>query len=121
MKTKLTAIPRDPLKVPKPHSNPAAALIRDTLEHYGVTQADAASAMKISAAQLSDVIRQRKGVSATIALRFQACFGVPAEFLVRLQSQHDYRKAYHAKSAKILREVTALHGFTKADNLAAQK
>jgi len=67
-----TAIPRDPLKVPNPLSNPAAALIRDTLEHYGVTQAAATSAMKISTALLSDVICQRKGVSPALALRFEA-------------------------------------------------
>ena len=108
MKTKSTAIIRDPQKIPKPGSNPAAAMIRDTLEHYSVTQREAAAAMKISTAQLSDVIRQRKGVSAAIALRFQACFGVPADFLIQLQSHHDFRKAYHFKGSQIFREVIAL-------------
>lgn len=108
MKLKPTAIPRDPAKIPKPVSNPAAALIRDTLEHYHVTQVDAARAMNISTAQLSDIIRQRVGVSASIALRFQACFGVPGDFLIHLQSQHDFRKAYHTKGAEILREVQVL-------------
>lgn len=102
------SIPRDPLKVPKPLSNPAAALIRDTIEHHGVTQADAAAAMNISKALLSDIIRQRKGVSAAIALRFQYCFGVPADLIVRLQAQFDYQKAYHAKSDEIRREVRSL-------------
>lgn len=83
-------------------------MIRDTLEHFGITQVEAARAMKISATQLSDVIRQRKGVSASIALRFQACFGTPGDFLIRLQSQHDFQKAYHSKGADIRREVKAL-------------
>ena len=108
MTPKPTAIVRDPAKIPVPLSNPAAAVIRDTLEHYGVSQVEAAKAMKISAAQLSDVIRQRKGVSASMALRFQACFGVPGDFLIQLQSQHDFRKAYHSKNAEILREVKSL-------------
>ncbi len=108
MKTKPTAVLRDPAKIPVPLSNPAAAVLRDTLEHYGITQVEAAKAMKISPAQLSDVIRQRKGVSASMALRFQACFGVPGDFLIQLQSEHDFRKAYHAKNAGILREVEAL-------------
>lgn len=108
MKTKPTAIPRDSQKIPKPVSNPAAAVIRDTLEHYGITQRVAAKAMKISTAQLSDVIRQRKGVSAAIALRFQACFGVPGDFLIQLQSQYDFRKAYHSKGGQIFREVETL-------------
>ncbi len=108
MNTTITPIPRDPLKTPKPVSNPAAAVIRDTLEHQGVSQVAAAKAMNISTAQLSDVIRQRKGVSAAIALRFQFCFGVPADFLVRLQAQHDFQKALHSKGPGIRREVTAL-------------
>jgi antitoxin HigA-1 len=102
------SIPRDPLQVPKPLSNPAAALIRDTIDHHVVTQADAAAAMKISKAQLSDIIRQRKGVSAAIALRVQYCFGIPADLIIRLQAQFDYQKAYHARSEEIRKEVRSL-------------
>lgn len=108
MNSKSTAISREPLKIPKPVSNPAAAVIRDTLEHHGITQVAAAKAMNISTAQLSDIIRQRKGVSATIAIRFQFCFGVPADFLVKLQAQHDFQKALHSKGPGIRSEVTAL-------------
>jgi addiction module HigA family antidote len=108
MNSKSTVIPRDPLKIPKPVSNPAAAVIRDTLEHQGISQVAAAKAMNISTAQLSDIIRQRKGVSAAIAIRFQFCFGVPADFLVKLQAQYDFQKALHAKGPGIRREVTSL-------------
>jgi addiction module HigA family antidote len=108
MKTKTTAIPRDPLKIPKPVSNPAAALIRDTLNHHKITQIEAAQAMNISKAQLSDVIRQKKGVSAGMALRFQFCFGVPGDLLIRLQGQFDFQKAYHGKSGILRREVRAI-------------
>ncbi len=88
-------IPLDPLEIPNPQSNPAAGLIQDTLKHYGITQAAAAKAMRISPSQLNDIIRQKKGVSAVIALRFQACFGVPGDLLIRLQAQYDFQKAYH--------------------------
>jgi addiction module HigA family antidote len=105
---KLTAIPRDPLKVPKPLSNPAAALIRDTIAHHKITQAEAAEAMNISKAQLSDVIRQKKGVSARIALRVQFCFGIPGDLLIRLQAQFDFQKAYHANSGDLRLEVRGI-------------
>ncbi len=109
MKPHPTAIPRDPLKVPKPLSNPAAALIRDTILHHGVTQLAAAEAMNLSKAQLSDVIRQKKGVSASIALRVQFCFGIPGDLLIRLQSQFDFQKAYHsAKNLTLHQEVKSL-------------
>lgn len=108
MKTKQSAIPRDPLKVPKPLSNPAAALIRDTIAHHGITQAEAAEAMKISKAQLSDVIRQKKAVSANLALRVQFCLGIPGDLLIRLQAQFDFQKAFHAKREGLQLEVRTI-------------
>jgi addiction module HigA family antidote len=107
MKTK--CIPLNPGKIPKPLSNPAAALVRDTLNHRNVSQVAAANAMNISKAQLNDVIRQKKGVSASFALRFQLCFGIPGEFLLRLQGLYDFQKAFHAaKNANAFSEVKVL-------------
>ena len=108
MKTHQAAIPRDPLKIPKPLSNPAAALIRDTIAHHGITQAEAAEAMKVSKAQLSDVIRQKKAVSANLALRAQFCLGIPGDLLIRLQAQFDFQKAYHAKNKELQLEVRVI-------------
>jgi antitoxin HigA-1 len=109
MKPNPTSIPRDPYKVPTPLSNPAAALIRDTIAHHGVTQIAAASAMNLSKAQLNDVIHQRKGVSPSIALRVQLCFGIPGDLLIRLQSQFDFQKAYHsAKNQSLHLEIKSL-------------
>jgi addiction module HigA family antidote len=108
MKTKPIAIPWNPLKIPKLLSNPAAALIRDTIAHHGVTQFEAAEAMKISKAQLSDVIRQRKGVSANLALRVQFCFGIPGDLLIRLQAQFNFQKAFHSKNEYLQMGVRAI-------------
>jgi len=108
MKTKPPAIPRDPLEIPKPLSNPAAALIRDTIAHHGITQAQAAEAMKISRAQLSDVIRQKEGVSATLALRVQICLGIPGDLLIRLQAQFDFQKTYHLQNNRFHLEVRTI-------------
>ncbi len=108
MKTKTTAIPRDPLKIPKPVSNPAAALIRDTLAHRGISQAAAAEAMAISKAGLSDVICQRKAVSATLALRAQYSLGIPGDLLIRLQAQFDFQKAHHARQGELRKIVRAI-------------
>lgn len=108
MKANQATIPRDTLKIPKPLSNPAAALIRDTIAHHGITQVEAAEAMKISKAQLSDVIRQKKGVSANLALRVQFCFGIPGDLLIRLQAQYDFQKAFHSKNGDLRKEVRAI-------------
>ena len=108
MKPQPTVIPRDPLKIPRPLSNPAAALIRDSITHHGITQAEAAEAMKVSKAQLSDVIRQKIGVSANLALRAHLSLGIPGDLLMRLQAQFDYQKTFHAKNGELRLEVKAI-------------
>lgn len=108
MKPKTTAIPRDPLRVPKPVSNPAAALIRETLAHRGITQAAAAEAMAISKAGLSDLIRQRKGVSASLALRAPYRLGITGDLLVRLQAQFDLQIAHHAREGALRKGVRVI-------------
>lgn len=85
-----------------------AVVIRDTLDHHGLTHVEAARAMNIRAAQLSDVIRQRKGVNTSIALRFQAFFGTPGDYLIRLQAQHDHQNTYQSRCLVIRWEVRAL-------------
>lgn len=101
-------VTRDTKKIPQRKSNAAATLIEDTLEHFGITKAQAARAMNIPRSRLSDIIAGRKGVSADTALRFEQCFGVSAEWLMRLQAKYDYYKAYHEKSQRIQKEVTRL-------------
>ena len=101
-------IKRDTTKVPKRMLNAAASLIEDTLVHCGVSKAEAARAMNIPRSRLSDIIAGRKGVSADTALRFEQCFAVRAEWLMRLQAKYDYYKAYHEKAQDIKNEVKPL-------------
>jgi len=101
-------IARNKSQIQKPGLNPTAGLIEETLHHHGITQVAASKAMSIRPSLLNDVIRGRKGVSAELAIRFQKCFGVPADFLSRLQSTHDLQKAHHSKGAQIEAEVQPL-------------
>ena len=86
------SIPCNPLKVPRPLSDPASALVSDTIAHHGLTQI-AAATMDLSKAQLNDVLRQKKGSSTSIALCVQYCLSIPGALLIRLQSQFDFQKA----------------------------
>ena len=53
-------------------------------------------------------IRQKKAVSANLALRAQFCFGLPGDLLIRLQAQFDYQKAFHGKSPDLQMEVRSI-------------
>ena len=39
------------------------------------------------------------------ALRFQRSFGIPTDYLIRLQASHDFKKAYRSKNSAIGEEV----------------
>ncbi len=95
-------------EIPVPGANPAAGMIKDTLDYHGATQVEVAKAMRISPSVLCDILKGRKGVSADFALRFERCLGISAQWLLDLQNQHDFSKAYHGKIEKIEREVTVL-------------
>ena len=91
MKTKIN-------KVPRCETNAACGMVADTIDYYGLSQAEVARAMKVSPGLLSDIVKGKKGLSAEFALRFEKCLGVSAEWLVKTQAFYDYSTAYHKKS-----------------------
>jgi addiction module HigA family antidote len=84
-------IKRDINKIPKPLSNPAAGVIADIIVHHKTTQSAASKAMGVAASLLNETIKNKRGVSADVALRFQHCFGFPAKTLMALQADYDFR------------------------------
>lgn len=99
---------RDLKKIPRPGLNPAAGVIEETLEYHKITQSRACVAMKVNPSYLNEVIKNKKRMSAELAIRFQHCFGVPADYLIRLQATHDFQKTYYSKDSEIIEEVEVL-------------
>jgi addiction module HigA family antidote len=95
-------------KIAKPGLNPAAGVIEEMIEHLGITKLKASEALGISAGFLSGVLNNKRPVSAELAIRSELCFGVPADYLMRLQAEHDYRVAYHQKREKLEGEIVSL-------------
>ena len=99
---------RQDSEVPKLTTNPASGLIADTIEHYGLTQYKVAEAMNVTPSLLSDIIRGQKRISVDTALRLEACLGLQADYLVKLQGYFDYCKAYHQKGETFKKEISRL-------------
>ncbi|MDB4265182.1 HigA family addiction module antitoxin [bacterium] len=104
----MKAIKRDSSKIPNPISNPAAGLIKDTLDHHSLTASTAAQAMHIPRSRFTDIFKGRKAVSADTALRLERYLGIPAQLLLRLQAEFDFQKIYHSKRAAIASEIAPL-------------
>jgi addiction module HigA family antidote len=105
----MKTIKRDPSKIPNPVSNPAAGIIKDTLEHHQLTASAAAQAMHIPRSRFTDIFKGRKAVSADTALRLEQYLGLPAQLLLRLQAEFDFQKVYHLRQANIASEVAPLN------------
>jgi addiction module HigA family antidote len=64
-------------------------MVRDFLADLGVSQADAARALGITANRLNEVVKNKRGISADTALRLAAYFGTTAQFWLNVQAAWD--------------------------------
>ncbi len=88
-----------PKKSRKPPVTPGEFLIEEFLKPLGLTQVVFAEAIGISKAYLSDIVHGRRGVSAEMAMRFEAALGMDAGFWLRAQAEVDLYQAQHDEKA----------------------
>ena len=75
-----------------PH-HPAETLRVDIVPALGMTKAAFAEALGISRQTLHDLLTEKQGVSAAMAVRLEAVVGGSAEFWLNLQLAHDLWRA----------------------------
>ncbi len=88
--------------------HPGEVLKEEYLEPMGLTAAALARALNVSTPTVNDIVLQRRGVSADVALRLAACLETSAEFWLNLQLTHDLRKTEMEKGARIREQVRCL-------------
>lgn len=80
------AAKRNPKRCP---THPGALLREDIIPATGKTKAEIAALLSISRQHLYDILRERKPVSATIAVRLGKLFGDGAGIWTRMQAAYD--------------------------------
>ncbi|MDX2263525.1 MAG: HigA family addiction module antitoxin [Hyphomicrobiales bacterium] len=70
-------------------SHPGSFVRHDIVEHHGLTVAQAAEALGVRRATLSDLINERSGLSPEMALRLEKVFGVSMDMMLRIQAAWD--------------------------------
>ncbi|MGN2410764.1 HigA family addiction module antitoxin [Pseudomonas syringae] len=88
--------------------HPGEVLREEYLEPMRLTAAALARALGVSTPTVNDIVLQRRGVSADVALRLAACLETSPEFWLNLQLAYDLRKAEIEKGAQILEQVRCL-------------
>ena len=75
-------------------THPGEMLLREFLIPLGMTQQDLARAIRVPYQRVNEIVRGRRGVSPSTALRLSKFFGVSPGFWMNLQLRWDL---YHAQ------------------------
>lgn len=90
-----------------PLTNTAAAMLRDFLDDYGLSQARLAAGLRISPQLLNDILASRRLLTPEHCLKLGRFFGNEPEYWMRLQNHYLFRKVGQEKAAE-LRAVVPL-------------
>jgi addiction module HigA family antidote len=78
---------------------PGAMLKDEFLAEYGLSQNELARAIGISPNRITEIVNNRRRITADTAVRLGLYFGNSAEFWLNLQSHHDLKMANRALTA----------------------
>ena len=79
--------------MPRLRTHPGEVLAEEYLKPLGLSANALADAIGVSSHRISDLVRQRRGVSADTAIRLGRFFEVDPRFWLNLQAAHDLSQA----------------------------
>jgi antitoxin HigA-1 len=85
--------------------HPGEILREDYLIPLGMSANALATALRVPAPRVNDIVRERRGVTADTALRLARYFGGDAQSWLNLQSTYDLRRVEIENARTIEREV----------------
>ena len=81
-------------------------VLKDEIEYRNLSQANVAKQMGMSYKILNDILNERRPLTTTTAMMFEAALGIPAYSLINIQTEYNLQVASHDKSlAKRLAEI----------------
>src|SRR5450759_480740 len=86
---------------------PGEMLKEEFLAGYGLSQNQLAKAIGISPNRITEIVNNRRRITADTALRLSLYFGNSPEFWMNLQSHHDLKMATLNLNPKDIRRIKA--------------
>jgi addiction module HigA family antidote len=86
---------------------PGEILKEEFLLGYGLSQNQLARAIGISPNRITEIVNNRRRISADTALRLSLYFGNSAEFWINLQSHYDLKMARQALPQRAAQKIVA--------------
>jgi addiction module HigA family antidote len=93
------------MKSNMPPVHPGAILREDILKEMKLSITKAAENLQVSRKQLSEVVNERAGISAEMAVRLEDAFGVTAEFWLDMQKTYDIWKVRQSGRVHDIRRI----------------
>ena len=98
------AIPRDPNRKPPP-MHPGEILREEFMVPKGISANALAMALRVPSTRISQIVNERRGITADTAYRLATHFGTSADLWMNLQSNYELSKVQHTTLPAIRREV----------------
>jgi len=94
-------------------THPGKMLLEEFLRPMGLTQRDLADAIRVPYQRINELVRGRRGVTPSTALRLAKFFGMSPEFWLNMQLRWDL---YHAtaEEAQEIRKIKQVKSKTAA-------
>ena len=89
-------------------THPGEVFLEDFLLPLGITQKEAAKLLGISYPRMNEVIKGRRSVTPSTALRLARLTGTDAEFWLNLQQAMDLWDAIHSDEAREINKIQPL-------------
>ncbi|MEO0034143.1 MAG: hypothetical protein RLZZ501_166 [Pseudomonadota bacterium] len=86
-------------------THPGEILREEFLTPLGISAHRLALELRVPATRISDILRERRAVTADTALRLARYFGTSAQFWINLQTAYDLSKTEAETGALIAEEV----------------
>lgn len=88
--------------------HPGEILREEYLEPLGIAPAALARALHVSAPTVNDIVRERRGITADMALRLGRYFDTTAQFWMNLQTEYALATTYAEAGEEIEHEIEPL-------------
>lgn len=85
--------------------HPGEILKEEFLHPLDLTPTEVARKLHVSPPTVLDIVNEKRGITADVALRLATCFDTTPQFWTNLQSAYELRKAEIAHGAEIQRQV----------------
>jgi addiction module HigA family antidote len=99
-----------------PALHPGEMLREEFMKPLGLSANALAIALRVPVTRISEIVRERRGITADTALRLARYFNMTPEFWMRLQMDYDLESASEAERAAIREEIRPRPGYRPQRN-----